>query len=243
MFWKNDTQKNFKKQMKEIEKDLKSKEKENTGLLSNNLFKLRFYGYSHQSKRVRFGRMFSGGIFSILGFIFVIRIILGIGSFFFQQSYLSSDPINSYYEGDYSQTIAYSDRLLNKDHNDYNALLFKAKSLRALEKYEEALECLKFIEVTGRENDIEVLLEFGNCYSELGQHIDAVKYYERAMELSPYNDILAAAIGWEYFYLGEYEKASEFANKAFILNNENIDAIELTGKLEKKTPEIKKDKI
>lgn len=241
MFGRNNVQKNFKKQMKEIEKDLKSKEKQDEGVLSNNLFKLRFYGYTHNSRKVRFGRMFSGGIFSIIGIIFVIRIVMSIVSYFIYQPYSHSGMVNSYYEGDYSQTLIYSDKVLKNDHYDYNALLYKAKSLRALEKYEEAIETLKAIESTGFENDPEVLREYGNCYADLEQHGDAINYYKRVLEMEPYDSIVAADLGWEYYYLGEYENASDFAQKAFILNNENRDAKRLINELEKVSPEVKKD--
>lgn len=241
MFGKNNVQKNFKKQMNEIEKELKSKEKQDEGVLSNNLFKLRFYGYTHDSRKVRFGGMFSGGIFSIIGIIFAIRIIMSIASFFIYQPYSHSDMVNSYYEGDYSQTLIYSDKVLKKDHYDYNALLFKAKSLRALEKYDEAIECLKALESTGLESDPEVLREYGNCYADLEKHDDAINYYERVLEIDSYDSIVAAALGWEYYYIGEYEKASQLAQKAFILNNENRDAKRLINELEKVSPEVKKD--
>ncbi len=240
MFGKNNVQKNFKKQMKEIEKDLKSKEKQDEGVLSNNLFKLRFYGYTHGSRKVWLGKIFSGGIFSIIGIIFVIRFIMSLVSSFMYQPYLGSDMINSYYEGDYSQAVMYSDKVLKKDHYDYNALLYKAKSLRALEKYEEAIECLKTLESTGIENNPEAFKEYGNCYADLAKHDDAINYYERAMEINSYDDIVAAALGWEYYYLGKYEKASVYAQKAFILNNENRDAKRLINELEKVSPEIEK---
>ena len=236
MFGKNNVQKNFKKQMKEIEKDLKSKEKQDEGALSNNLFKLRFYGYTHGSRKLWFGKVFSGGIFSIIGIILVIRFIISLVSFFFYQPYLGSDMINSYYEGDYSQAVLYSDKVLKKHNYDYNALLYKAKSLRALEKYEEAIECLKTMENTGVEGNPEVFKEFGNCYADLEKHDEAINYYESAMEISPYDDILAAALGWEYFYTGKYERASAYAQKAFILNNENRDAKRLINELEKVLP-------
>lgn len=239
MFGKNNVQKNFKKQMKEIEKDLKSKEKQDEGALSNNLFKLRFYGYTHGNRKVRFGKMFSGGIFSIIGIIFVIRIILSIVSSFMYQPYLGSDLINSYYDGDYSQSIMYSDKLLKKDQYNYSALLYKAKSLRALEKYEEAIGCLKKLESTSIDDNPEVLKEYGNCYADLAKHEDAINYYERAMEINSYDDIVAAALGWEYYYIGKYERATAYAQKAFTLNNDNRDAKRLINELEKVSAEDK----
>ena len=135
MFGKNNVQRNFKKQMREIEKELKSEEKQDEGVLSNNLFKLRFYGYNHNSRKVWFGRLFSGGFLSIIGLILVIRIIGSMVSYFIYRPYFNNDIFNSYYSGDYSQTVVYSDKILRKDQYNYNALLFKAKSLRALEKF------------------------------------------------------------------------------------------------------------
>jgi len=237
MFGKNNVQKNFKKQMKELEKELKSKEKQDEGALSNNLFKLRFYGYNHNSRKARFGRMFSGGFFSILGLVIAIRFIMSIVSYFLYRPYFNTDMINSYYAGDYSQTVVYSDKVLKRDQYNYDALLFKAKSLRALEKYDEAIDCLRTLEGTGLENDSEVLKEYGNCYSNMARHNEAINYYERAVELDPYDSLTSSALGWEYYYVGEFKKASEYAQKAFILNNENIDAKRLMNQLEKESTE------
>ena len=241
MIGKNNVQRNFKKQMREIEKELKSKEKQDEGVLSNNLYKLRFYGYNHGSKKVRFGRLFSGGFFSIIGLLIVIRFIMSIASYFMYRPYLNlnTDLIDSYYAGDYSQAVAYSDKLLKRDQFNYNALLYKAKSLRALEKYEEAIDCLKTLESTGIADDPEVLGEYGNCYADLGQHDEAIKYYEQAMMINSYDSINAAALGWEYYYMGELEKASDCAKKAFILDNENRDAKRLLNQLEKESAENK----
>lgn len=239
MFGRNNVQKNFKKQMKEIEKELKTQEKQDEGVLSNNLFKLRFYGYNHNSRKVRFGRLFSGGIFSIIGILIVIRIIMSTVSFFLYGpiNNLNSNMVSSYYSGDYSQTIRYSDKMLRKDEDNYIALLYKAKSLRALERYDEALDCIRTLESTWQENDSEILKEYGNCYADLGQHNEAISYYESAMEVDPYDSMIASALGWEYYYTGESTKASEYAQKAIILNNENMDAKRLINQLERESSE------
>lgn len=42
---KNDIQKNFIKQMKELERDLVKEEKQKKGVFTNTLYKRRFYGY------------------------------------------------------------------------------------------------------------------------------------------------------------------------------------------------------
>ena len=53
--------------------------------------------------------------------------------------------------------------------------------------------------------------------------------------------MVSAALGWEYYYLGDSEKALEYAKKDFILGNENRDAKRLINQVEKEFSENEKD--
>lgn len=83
LLFKNSLQRNFQAQMKEVERDLKKKAKKGEGLFTNNIFKLRFYGYSDTGERKQ-------NIFYIIGFavfkfmkaiIFFLAWVIGITIF------------------------------------------------------------------------------------------------------------------------------------------------------------------
>lgn len=231
MFGKNSTQENFKRQIKEIEKDLLKKEKENTGAFTNSLYKERFYGYtesdsSSNSKGTIFIRILKF-IFSPVGatlaFIFVFM--------FYTMFFNTSGDMNAAYEnGDYEKAIEYSDKILDKEPNNYDALLTKGVSLLCLENYEEALKVLKLAENFNPDADLYYHLGY-TCY-ELEKYSEAVEYFDKATLLS--DDFIEAYIfkGYSLVELQEFDEAKECAEVIEKYEKNNPYAFNIRGLIE-----------
>ncbi|MES9143986.1 tetratricopeptide repeat protein, partial [Cutibacterium acnes] len=87
----------------------------------------------------------------------------------------------------------------------------------------------------------DILIYKAYCYIAQFQYDKAIKAYEEVLKINPDDDAIIAYIGWAYFNLQDYDKASEYANKAISIYDENIDALDLLDELEKvKEPEAKK---
>jgi tetratricopeptide (TPR) repeat protein len=142
-----------------------------------------------------------------------------------------------FYKADYGNAIKEYDEAiaLKPDYSD--VYINKIRLLYEQKKY---TECLDYCESTIRlfAGNKDVLWYQGDCYSAREQHEKAITCYEEALKNAPDHDNIAVSIGWEYFHMLNYQKASEYAQKALKLNTENESALELNKELEEaKKPE------
>ncbi len=68
-------------------------------------------------------------------------------------------------------------------------------------------------------------LNFGNTYSEMGMHREAIKEYKKAIELRPNFAIAYGNIGSVYIDLGRYDAAIEYIEKALAIKPNYPDAL------------------
>jgi tetratricopeptide (TPR) repeat protein len=71
----------------------------------------------------------------------------------------------------------------------------------------------------------------GDCYSRLGNHELAIEQYEKMLELSEDNEYAAAALGWEYFAMQDYEKTAMYRNLVLKANSQSEQGFQLSQAL------------
>ncbi len=178
MFEKNNVQKSFKKQMKELEKELKHKESLESGAFTNPYYKGRFYGYTDlDTKREFFGKV-KKIIFSPPFIVLVLIFILALSS---DWGNSTNNMIQAYDNGNYSKAIEYCDKILSKNPDDFNALAYKGSSLAYLENYEDAIVNLKKAEKI--DSDAGLYFEIGYTDYELQNYSEAIAYLDKAIAL------------------------------------------------------------
>ena len=178
MFDKNNVQNNFKKQMKELEKELKQKERLESGAFTNPYFKERFYGYTDLDKKNEFFDKIKKIIFSPTVIILVLIFILAFSS---DWDNTANKMIEAYDNGNYSKAIEYCDRILSKNPDDFNALAYKGSSLAFLENYEDAIVILKKAEKI--DTDSGLYFEIGYTDYELENYSEAIAYFDKALAI------------------------------------------------------------
>lgn len=223
MFWKNDVQKNFKRQMKELEKDLKQKEKDESGAFTNTFYKERFFGYGNSDSKNVFYKIMKF-VFSRLGIGTIIVVLLVISSLIGNNE---DKMIEAYESADYEKAITYSDKILAGQPDNFNALVHKGSSLTYLEEFEEALKVLKKAETF--DSTANLYYEIGyNCY-ELQKYAQAVKYFDMAINLySEYIDVYVFK-GYSLLGLQNYDEANECADLIESLDKNNAYAYNIRG--------------
>ena len=92
--------------------------------------------------------------------------------------------------------------------------------------------------VNKRPNDVEAVVNLGNVYYDGEQFSEAIKYYQRALEINPNNPDVRTDLGTAYWYLGDADRAlTEFKKSLKIRPNHpgtlfNMGIVEWQGKMD-----------
>ncbi|TYQ16723.1 UNVERIFIED_CONTAM: Periplasmic protease [Acetivibrio alkalicellulosi] len=223
MFFKNNVQKNFKREMKILEKDLLEKEKQEKGAFSNTYFKNSFLGSDSSHGKIK----------KVLAFTlhrwYVVLLVCFI-LFAIIYPYPSMYKVyNSFENGEYEKTIEYCQKILRRDEYNYEALTYKGVSHRNLMNYQEAIEI--FLLANERyPRDVFILNELGYAYHFLSEYYESLKYYDEVIGIDPKNLEAHVWKGYTLLELYEYDKAIETADNYLAINDNNLEGYNLKGK-------------
>ena len=114
-----------------------------------------------------------------------------------------------------------------------------ATCLSELGQTKEALDILKDAQ-SFHPNDLRVLKKIGNLYRKQEDRKQALKYYQKSLEIEPKNPIANLDVGIELMELNDLEAAREKIHQALKYHPDNFHALMHMGKLEQKRqqPEI-----
>ncbi|MEK7076268.1 MAG: tetratricopeptide repeat protein, partial [Patescibacteria group bacterium] len=116
------------------------------------------------------------------------------------------------------------EELLNRENNNLDAKIWKARILQKREKYPEAVQL--FTECLSKEKGYAFVWQFrGDCYWKIGDYKNALSDYLRAIELDPTNGVVYDNAAMCYFNVGDHNKAHEFIDKAIALEEEEMPMI------------------
>ena len=73
-------------------------------------------------------------------------------------------------------------------------------------------------------NDSYTWFELGSCYANLKRYKNAIKSFEKVVELDPNNSSALYSLGMMYGKLEEPEKGIEFVKKSLEIDPKNEDA-------------------
>lgn len=224
MFEKNNVQKNFKKQMKELEKELKYKERLESGAFTNPYYKGRFYGYTDLDTKREFLGKVKKIIFSPAVIALILILILALSS---DWDNSTNNMIKAYDTGNYSKVIEYCDKILSKNPDDFNALAYKGSSLAYLENYEDAIVNLKKAEKI--DTDAGLYFEIGYTDYELQNYSEAIAYLDKAIALDiRYIDAYIFK-AYSLVALQMYDEADICADKIQTFYRDNAYAYNILG--------------
>lgn len=236
MFGKNDVQRNFKKQMKELENDLKQKEKDDSGAFTNVYYKQNFYGYSDSKPNIL--KKLPRFIFSPVGILIAFYLIMSVVSAF---NSTKNNMISAYDDGNFDEAIKYSDKILSKDPDNFDALVYKGYSLSCNHNYKEALENFTKAEQFDTNPKPDLYDEIGyTCYN-LEKYDEAVQKFNKSIDLynksasgdknsnfSIYQDALIFK-GYSLIELQKYDEAAKCADELEASSMDNAYACNIRG--------------
>jgi len=87
-------------------------------------------------------------------------------------------------------------------------------------------------------NDFGAVVNLGNVYYDGNQYPEAIKYYQRALEINPSNADVRTDLGTAYWYIGDADRAlTEFKKSLKIRPNHpgtlfNMGIVEWQGKMD-----------
>ena len=116
------------------------------------------------------------------------------------------------------------EELLNRENNNLDAKIWKARILQKQEKYPEAIQL--FTECLSIEKGYAFVWQFrGDCYWKIGDYKNALNDYLQAIELDPTNGVVYDNAAMCYFNVGDHNKAHEFIDKAITLEGAEMHMI------------------
>lgn len=116
------------------------------------------------------------------------------------------------------------EELLNRENNNLDAKIWKARILQKQEKYPEAIQL--FTECLSIEKGYAFVWQFrGDCYWKIGDYKNALNDYLQAIELDPTNGVVYDNAAMCYFNVGDHNKAHEFIDKAITLEGAEMPMI------------------
>jgi tetratricopeptide (TPR) repeat protein len=221
MWGGNEVQKNFKKQMKELEKEAKGAEKEGSGLFTNRFFKERFYGVNYDENEARLSKAFKRSGKKALKILYAVLLIVALigGSFKSLVSPILYDwGVKYSSEGNYEKALKIYDGMLILMRNDFELLYYKASTLNAMDRHEDAIAILRQAEKI-HNNDVSLYGELGYAYYCLGKYEEALKEFNNGYAINSDSSYILSWMSYVNVMLENYDKASELSDKAIKIDD------------------------
>ena len=145
-----------------------------------------------------------------------LKIYLSLATIYEKGEYLYGCAAAYYMLEKYEESLNYCGKLLDYPSYEYEALILQGECLGNLSRRREAIEAFeKAIEIEERG---EIYYNIGVCYYEENNLDDAIKYYEKSIELLP--DFVSSYINLAVCYCRKFriEEGMKYAKKAIEIN-------------------------
>lgn len=120
--------------------------------------------------------------------------------------------------------IVILDELLNRENNNLDAKIWKARIIQKQERFPEAIQL--FTQCLSVEKGHAFVWQFrGDCYWKLGDYKNALSDYLQAIELDPSNGAVYDNAAMCFFNTGDHNKAHELIDKAITLEGAEMPMI------------------
>lgn len=120
---------------------------------------------------------------------------------------------NTYYKlHKYLDAVEYYNRALDIEPSYEKSIIAKISSLYYSKRY---TACLNFaLEYENKVDNYLIPWYIGDVYSRLMYPEKALEYYKKALNMKEGDTELLVSIGWQYYYLEDFENAEAFAERA-----------------------------
>ena len=145
-----------------------------------------------------------------------LKIYLSLATIYEKGEYLYGCAAAYYMLEKYEECLNYCGKLLDYPSYEYEALVLKGECLGNLSRRREAIET--FEKAAEIEERGEIYYNIGVCYYEENNLDDAIKYYEKSIELLP--DFVSSYINLAVCYSRKFriEEGMKYAKKAIEIN-------------------------
>ena len=128
-------------------------------------------------------------------------------------------------QGKYEESIDHYDKVLFLEPDDFTAHFSKGSSFYLLEKYREAIGCFeRHLELV---NDPGAYFWMGMALQKLGEHEDAIKWFEKVIEHSLDDSTAYIKLAISLGNLGLLDDALKYTNMVLDTEPENNSALEI----------------
>ena len=145
-----------------------------------------------------------------------LKIYSSLATIYEKGEYLYGCAAAYYMLEKYEEVLSYCEKLLDYPSYEFEALVLKGECLGNLSRRREAIKAFeKAIEIEERG---EIYYNMGVCYYEENNLDDAIKYYEKSIELLP--DFVSSYINLAVCYSRKFrvEEGMKYAKKAIEIN-------------------------
>ena len=156
-----------------------------------------------------------------------LKIYSSLATIYEKGEYLYGCAMAYYMLEKYEEVLSYCEKLLDYPSYEYEALILQGECLQNLSRRMEAIESLeKAVEIEERG---EIYYNIGVCYYEENNLDDAIKYYEKSIELLP--DFVSSYINLAVCYGRKFriEEGMKYAKKAIEIKPDKYEPYATLG--------------
>ena len=133
--------------------------------------------------------------------------------------------------GQTERAIDVLDGILSRDAGNEGAFSLQVELLTDAGRHADLAELIA-PRLVAEPNDAQLLLQMGSLQAQLGQHYDAIRYYERALLAgSAETTELLNALASEYYAEGDAERTRALLGRSLELNAEQPQILRLLEEL------------
>jgi tetratricopeptide (TPR) repeat protein len=139
------------------------------------------------------------------------------------------EAVNELRQGNFDQALSMTQRILEKNPKDTNALYVMGLAYIKKEMWSEAVNPL--LEVTGLNPSFPAAYyQLGFCYQQLKETIKSLAFYQKAMELDNTNPDAPYNSGLILFGLSRIDEALAMFERAIALKPDDAEFMEMAGR-------------
>lgn len=121
----------------------------------------------------------------------------------------------------FEEALRYCDEAIEKLPLEHIFHYRKAELLKVMRRYDEAINEYNIGLEFENADKADYYDEIGDCYKSLEKYDEALKYYEKVLEIKPNHSFEYRQIGNVYRFKEEYHKAIEYFLKQLTINDSN----------------------
>lgn len=131
--------------------------------------------------------------------------------------------------------VEYFKKAIDIDPFNKFALIGLADCYRGLKRFKDAIGIWEeYLSKNGNEFDIAIVTRLADTYRRTGSWENAIRQYEKALQIDPLNPYALSGLGFLHFEKGNYEESLSYWNRLLLVEKDDIKVLTNIGNCNRK---------